>query len=152
MKICSYCGAKCEDKDIFCNSCGTAFPPDDAQQQAQQPQYGQYDNIPPHYQQGQYYNNPYQNPNPYQPYPGMGRNAPIKRSAPLVLGIIGLFFAVWFPLITCCCSIPGLVIATKDLNMGAQGRGYQLINIAALALAVISFIARIMLNISLIFY
>ena len=148
MKICGHCGAQCDDRDVFCNSCGTAFPSDNAQQQGQQ-YYGQYGDMPPYQQQGQY--NPYQNPYQYQQYYVPGFVPPRKRTAPLVLGIIGIVFAILLPLVTYCCSIPGLVMASRDINLGAQGRGYQALNIIALVIAVINSILGVILN-NYIFY
>lgn len=59
-----------------------------------------------------------------------------KRNAPLVLGIVGIVFAILLPLVTYCCSIPGLVMASKDIQRGLPSQSARVLNIIALALAV----------------
>ena len=69
-------------------------------------------------------------------YPGYPYPQQPKRNAPLVLGIVGIVFAILLPLVTYCCSIPGLVMASKDIQRGLPSQSARVLNIIALALAV----------------
>lgn len=58
--------------------------------------------------------------------------------ASLVLGIIGMVFSVLIPLVTYACSIPGLIIAVRDKKRSYKAGGGIVLNIVALAVAVIN--------------
>lgn len=79
---------------------------------------------------------------PGYPYP---QQQP-KRNAPLVLGIVGIVFAILLPLVTYCCSIPGLVMASKDIQRGLPSQSARVLNIIALALAVVNSVLGITLR------
>lgn len=126
---CSRCGAQNADGSSFCGQCGTPlnagapmYPPQNQPQSQWQQQY-QYPN-------GSVY---IQTKEP--------RKAPHK--APLVLGIIGILFALILPIITYGCSIPGLIMANSDIRDGLTHKHtYRILNIVALALAALnSFVA-----------
>ena len=53
-----------------------------------------------------------------------------------MLGIVGIVFAILLPLVTYCCSIPGLVMASKDIQRGLPSQSARVLNLIALALAV----------------
>lgn len=106
----------------------------------QQPSYGQPVYGHPYPQQTPH--TPQQPPSPYpQPpygqspyYPPYGQ----KRNSPTVLGIVGIVFAILLPLVTYCCSIPGLVMANQDVRRGWPSQNARILNIVALSLAVVN--------------
>lgn len=79
-----------------------------------------------------------QNGTPYgqTPVPGYPYQQHQKRNAPLVLGIVGIVFAILLPLVTYCCSIPGLVMVNQDVQRGLPNQSARVLNIIALCLAV----------------
>lgn len=170
MKICSRCGAQSPDNASFCTLCGTpldnapapnAPQPTPDGQTYQSGSYQQNGAVPPAYPQ----NNtpgyqPYQQTgSSYQPqqqqyapppsYPQSYVTKPAAPSkAPLVLGIIGAVFALLLPIVTYCCSIPGLVIAGRNSRAGFPATGTKVLNIIALVVAAINSIAGVVINLS----
>ena len=69
-----------------------------------------------------------------------------KRTAPLVLGIIGIIFALFIPLVTYACSIPGLVMANQDIRRGLPNQNARILNIVALSVAVFVHFLSILFN------
>lgn len=139
MKKCENCGAVCPDEVSYCGSCGAPFlasqqpvPPSN-QAPGQPPFY-----PPPYNQPIPPYNQP-----PYPPVPGPGYGMQ-KRTAPLVLGIIGIVFGVLLPLVTYACSIPGLVMANKDIKMGLDNQSGRVLNIIAIVIAAVNSIMGIL--------
>lgn len=114
----------------------TGYTPPAQPPQPAQPSYGQ-----PPYGQQPYGQQPYSQPG--YPYP-QGE----KRTAPLVLGIIGIVFAILFPLVTYCCSIPGLVMANQDVQRGLPNQNARVLNIVALVLAVINSFLGILMQLT----
>lgn len=82
---------------------------------------------------------------PYPPY-SYPNQTPRKRSAPTVLGIIGIVFGLLLPLVTYCCSIPGLVMANQDIRQGMPNQSARTLNIIALVIAVANSFFSIFLN------
>ena len=78
------------------------------------------------------------------PYPYA--QVPRKRTAPTVLGIIGIVFGILLPLVTYCCSIPGLVMANQDIRRGLPNQTGRILNIIALAVALANSVFSIFYN------
>lgn len=114
----------------------------------------------PYQQQSPYQQQPYQqqNTNSYQPayqQPGYQQPSPYmarKRNSPMVLGIVGIVFAILLPIVTYCCSIPGLVMANKDIRMGMNSNAARVLNIVAICIAVVNSFFGIVNNFTGIFY
>jgi len=112
--ICSHCGAQIQEYSAYCPYCGQQF----------QYQNQDYNN--------RYYQYPQPNPPPYSIYPPQA--AP--RTAPMILGIIGIIFALLLPFVTYACSIPGLVMANTDIRRGLTNKTHmKILNIVAISLA-----------------
>lgn len=89
-------------------------------------------------------------PPPQQPYPpGYTPYPQSAKPAPLVLGIIGVVFALIFPLVTYACSIPGLVMAVSARKTGVYRTADLVLNIVALGVAVINSFAGCMMRATL---
>ena len=57
-------------------------------------------------------------------------------TAPMVLGVVGIVFALCLPLVTYACSIVGLVLANKGINEGRTTKTTaRTLNIIALVIA-----------------
>ena len=69
----------------------------------------------------------------YSPY-----TMPQKRTAPIVLGIIGLVFSFLLPIVTYPCSIVGVVMANSDNKRGAKNTSGLVLNIVALVIAALN--------------
>lgn len=151
MKLCPRCGTNCPDEAFYCTLCGTQLPAE------QQPPYG--NQQPPSYNpNGQYYGNqpnqfqgnpPYGNQQ-YQPYPIPGQypySMP-RKSCTMVLAIIGLIFSLLIPGVTYCCSIPGIVLANRDLRNGYDSRRARILNIIALCVAGVNSLLGVILFLS----
>ena len=94
----------------------------------------------------------YGQPPAYPGTPGYGQppypygQIPRKRMAPTVLGIIGIVFGILLPLVTYCCSIPGLVMANQDIRRGLPNQAGRILNIIALAVALANSVFSIFYN------
>lgn len=64
----------------------------------------------------------------------------------MVLGIIGIIFALLLPIVTYCCSIPGLVMANRDVRLGLPNQGARILNIIAIVIAAINSLLGVMLQ------
>lgn len=145
MKTCPRCGNQNDDSKVNCDLCGeplAAYPNQQYQQPAQQYQ------QPAQQQYQPYQPNATQYQQQYPSYQTAAQPA-VKRKAPLILGIIGVIFALLLPIVTYCCSIPGLVMANKDIRNGADNRGARVLNIVAIIIAAINSIAGVIMNLSM---
>ncbi len=162
---CDNCFTKINKEDAFCPNCGIRLPKQEPPATSpQQPTYtspqnaGQYQMPPQGFAapQGQttqprqpnaFYAPPQNPPSSYNvppqgtqygyipPYPAeQPQNKP--KTSVLALGIIGIVFALLFPLVTYGCSIPGLVMANKEIRLGqTTSKTGQILNIVALCVA-----------------
>ena len=74
-----------------------------------------------------------------------------KRSIPsLVLGIIGVAFALIFPIVTYGCSIPGLIIGLKDKKRAYKANSGIVLNIVALSIALINSLFAVVITVKMI--
>ena len=67
----------------------------------------------------------------------------------LVLGIIGVVFSVILPVVTYACSIPGLVIAVRDKKRAIKAQPGVILNIVALAVALINSLFAVVITIKM---
>lgn len=145
MRICQHCGENNWDTAAFCGRCGRPLAENApcSSPSVESPQTPDGQPLPPQ--------------TPYSPYPGQvppSLNFPFppvqrrKSAAPTVLGVIGIVFALLLPVVTYACSIPGLVMANREIRSGLPGRAARNLNIAALAVAVVNSILGIALNLS----
>lgn len=148
MKVCQKCGTMLADDAEYCTNCGNYLQssPESQPAQGEQQQVGQqpwesqpYNNY---YEQQQ---QPYQNPPPSEGYPPVYQQSdyspytmPQKRTAPIVLGIIGLVFSFLLPIVTYPCSIVGVVMANSDNKRGAKNTSGLVLNIVALVIAALN--------------
>lgn len=73
-----------------------------------------------------------------------------KQSIPsLVLGIVGVVFALIFPIVTYACSIPGLIIALKDRKRAYKANPGIVLNIVALSIALINSLFAVVIAIKM---
>lgn len=84
-------------------------------------------------------------PYPQTPPPEYPNPQDQKRTAPLVLGIIGVIFAILLPLVTYCCSIPGLVMANQDIRNSLPNQSARVLNIVALVIAEVNSLLTILI-------
>lgn len=153
MKICQNCGMSISDTATFCSNCGATMqqsPSSTATSYQQPPQNtNYYPNQQNQQQENPFYQSQQYQPPAYTPYPSYPNTAPQKRSAPLVLGIIGIIFALLLPIVTYCCSIPGLVMANKDIAMGANNQAARILNIVAIIIAAINSFFGVIMQLSM---
>ncbi|ERI99316.1 hypothetical protein, partial [Clostridium sp. ATCC 29733] len=99
-----------------------------------------YQQIPPQ-QSGQ---SPYQPPQqmPYQ----IPRPHKSNKTATLTLGIIGLVFSILLPIVTYCCSIPGLVMARQNPYTGEKDTVGKVLNTVAICVAALNSLAAVISN------
>ena len=129
----TYVGDPYADKQAQNDQPNYQYPPSPPQQ----PPYQQ---IPPQ-QSGQ---SPYQPPQqmPYQiPRPRKNR-----KNTTLTLGIVGLVFSVLLPIVTYCCSIPGLVMAGQNPYTGERDTVGKVLNIVAICVAALNSLAAVISN------
>lgn len=69
----------------------------------------------------------------------------------LVLGIVGVFFSMFVPFIAYSCSIPGLAIGLKKKKNDYNAKAGIILNIIALAVAVVNSALGIIMTIKLFF-
>lgn len=67
----------------------------------------------------------------------------------LVLGIIGVVFSVLIPVVTYACSIPGLIIAIRDQKKAVRAKPGMVLNIVALAVALINSLFAVVVAVKL---
>lgn len=67
----------------------------------------------------------------------------------LVLGIVGVVFSLIMPLVTYACSIPGLVIAIRDRKRALKWKPGMILNIVALAIALINSLFAVVITLKM---
>ncbi len=79
---------------------------------------------------------PYQIPRPHKS----------NKTATLTLGIIGLVFSILLPIVTYCCSIPGLVMARQNAYTGEKDTVGKVLNTVAICVAALNSLAAVISN------
>lgn len=73
-----------------------------------------------------------------------------KQSIPsLVLGIVGVVFALILPIVTYGCSIPGLLIGLKDKKRAYKANPGIVLNIVALSVALINSLFAVVITVKM---
>ena len=142
--FCLQCGAQNNPPARYCHACGTPLPGIDVSPNPSQNPYGTADH--PNSGPNQPNNNASFSDSPYPPpgQPFYDR----RSSAALVLGIVGIIFAILLPIICYICSGIGLYIANRDIREGQTYRtGYRTLNIVALCIAAVNSILGMLLYI-----
>ena len=80
--------------------------------------------------------------------PGTSRYITTKnrKNTTLTLGIVGLVFSVLLPIVTYCCSIPGLVMAGQNPYTGERDTVGKVLNIVAICVAALNSLAAVISN------
>jgi hypothetical protein len=79
-------------------------------------------------------------PPPYAPAPPSSK----PKTAVIVLGILGIIGALFMPLIGYACSIPGLVMASKEIRLGqTTSNAGRILNIIGLCLSILMHLINI---------
>ena len=69
----------------------------------------------------------------------------------LVLGIVGLVFSVFIPIVSYACAIPGLVIGIKRRRKNYNSSAGVTLNIVALAISIINSALGIVMTVKMFF-
>lgn len=111
-KFCSHCGEALEENQMFCTNCGKSI-----QETSASSSYT-YQQSPSQFQQS------------YTPQ--YSQESSSKSPAPIILGIIGIIFAILLPIVTYPCSIVGIVLAARNRPTNVAG---IVLNVIALLIA-----------------
>lgn len=69
----------------------------------------------------------------------------------IVLGVVGIIFAILLPIVTYVCSVTGLALANRDLRDGRTTKKTgKVLNIVALCIAAVNSFFGVLINLSII--